>query len=137
MLAHYSEALKQHGVAHNEQLYIASGIFITEPAFVESYLQTWSSHITHRALLLSTEETSSLDVMQLAAIDFLVVCKAAKFVGWQGSSFSFWIPEERALHGLSRSSSIVIEGATGMGDEHNAFARSNSIAESEAPEYRA
>ena len=134
MLAHYSEALKQHAVAPDEQLYIASGIYITEPDFSERYLQTWSSRITHRALLLSTEEIASLDVMQLAAIDFLVVCQAARFIGWQGSSFSFWIPEERALHGLNRSSSIVIEGATGMGAEHAAFARSNSIAEGEAAE---
>lgn len=106
-------------MAPDEQLYIASGIFTTEPDFVERHLQSWSSHITHHALLLSAEETSNLDVEQLAAIDFLVVCKAAKFIGWQGSSFSFWVPEERALHGLNHSTSLVIDGAENMAAEHD------------------
>ena len=127
MLAHYKEALEEHGVGPDEQLYIASGIFTSEPDFAEQHLHTWSSRITHRALLLSAKETSHLDVEQLAAIDFLVVCKAMKFIGWQGSSFSFWVPEERALHGLADSTSLVIDSAETMGAEHAAFATSNGV----------
>lgn len=131
MLSHYNEAIRQQAIAPEEQLYIASGIFSTEPDFVERHLQSWPSHITHRGLLLSAEESGGLDVEQLAAIDFLVVCKAAKFIGWQGSSFSFWVPEERALHGLDHSTSLLINGAEKMDAEHHKFAVSHGVVKSE------
>jgi len=128
MLALYFEALKQLQIAPDEHLYIASGIFGPEPDFAGKHLQGWSDRITHRKMLLSREEMSSLDVEQRAAIDFLIVSKASKFIGWQGSSFSFWVVEERLLNGLDASTSLLISGAEGMGSEQEAFVRSNGIA---------
>lgn len=128
MLARYSEALKQLQLAPNEHLYIASGIFGPEPNFAGKHLQGWSDRITHHKMLLSRDEMSSLDVEQKAAIDFLIVSKASKFIGWQGSSFSFWVVEERLLDGLDASTSLLIGGAEGMGSEQEAFVRSNGIA---------
>ena len=83
MMGRYHEALQELNVESNTLLYIASGIFQTEPDFAKKYLQKWSRRIVHRNMLLSPEETASLDVEQLGAIDFQVVSRASKFIGWQ------------------------------------------------------
>ena len=133
MLAHYLEALQRLGIRRDEQLYIASGIFATEPDFAEQHLRQWSSHITNRAALLSPDELDSLDVEQLAAIDFLVVSQATKFVGWQGSSFSFWVPEERALRGLDAATSLLIRSTEAMEAEQDGFVAAHGVARGGLP----
>ena len=127
MLDRYFQALQQLKVGPDETLYIASGIFEEEPDFARKHLQKWSSRILYRNMLLPPEDARALDVEQLAAIDFLVVSRASKFIGWAGSSFSFWVPEDRALSGLDNATSLIIRGTEAWGPEHDDFLRSNGI----------
>ncbi len=127
MLSRYSQALQQLQVTADEILYIASGIFEEEPDFARKHLQTRSRHILYRNMLVPLEDAVTLDVEQQAAIDFLVVSQASKFVGWAGSSFSFWVPEDRAMRGLDNRTSLIIRSTEAYGPEHDDFLRSNGI----------
>ena len=127
MLNRYFQALQQLKVGPDETLYIASGIFEEDPDFARKHLRKWSSRILYRSMLLPPEHARTLDVEQLAAIDFLVVSRASKFIGWAGSSFSFWVPEGRALRGLTNDTSLIIRGTEAWGPEHDDFLRSNGI----------
>ena len=105
-------------------IYVASGIFQTEPEFAREHLPGWM--VFYGRMLLNSFDLEHLDLEQLAAIDYLVAVKAAKFIGWAGSSFSFWIPQERALQGLHADSSHLILG-DGTVAWHNGWAVSNAI----------
>jgi len=83
MVGRYHEALQELNVRSDTLPYVASGIFQTEPDFAKKHLQKKSRRIVHRSMLLSPGETASLDVEQLGAIDFQVVSRAFKFIGWQ------------------------------------------------------
>ena len=126
MLVLYADAIRNLGMDPALPLYISSGIFRTEPDFAQRCLSNWSSHIFYNEILLSKSEIAELDIEQLAAVDFLITARAAKFIGWAGSSFSFWIPEHRALHGMDPSTSSIIRGdwANVVQDE---FTRSNAV----------
>ena len=126
MLVQYYDAIKHLELDPALPLYISSGIFRNEPDFAQRCLSNWSSHIFYNELLLSKSEMAELDIEQLAAVDFLITARASKFIGWAGSSFSFWIPEHRALHGMDPATSYIIRGdwANIVQDE---FTRSNAV----------
>lgn len=76
-------------------LYLASAVFETQPDFAARWRHGCGSSAAHLAGLLEPAELAPLRTEQRAAIDFLVLVRAAKFVGLQLSTFSFFVAEQR------------------------------------------
>lgn len=63
-------------------------------------------------------------------MDFLVLARCRAFVGFGVSSFSYFLPQYKALHGSPVAASVLIGGIT---EEYEAFGR---IAAVEQPKER-
>lgn len=48
---------------------------------------------------------------QKALVDFLVLARGARYVGFGSSTFSFFLREYRTLQGLPRSSSVLVDAS--------------------------
>ena len=48
---------------------------------------------------------------QKALVDFLVLARGARYVGFGSSTFSFFLREHRTLQGLPRSSSVLVDAS--------------------------
>ena len=55
--------------------------------------------------------TAGLASEQKALVDFLVLARGARYVGFGSSTFSFFLREYRVLQGLSRSSSVLVDAS--------------------------
>ena len=58
---------------------------------------------------------AALTSEQLALIDFLILANAQQFVGFGPSTFSFYMREYRALQGMHRSTSFLLDGSSIVG----------------------
>lgn len=54
---------------------------------------------------------AELNSEQLALLDFLILSRSHQFVGFGSSTFSFFLREYRALHGVPRSSSHLVNSS--------------------------
>ncbi len=69
---------------------------------------------------------AGLNSEQLALLDFLILARAEKFVGFGPSTFSFYLREHRLLHGILPSKSVLVNASRIGTDE--LFARSALVA---------
>ena len=90
-------------------MYIACGIFETQPLFARQWRHRYAVKNVHKEQLLSTAELSALHSEQRAAVDFLVLVQAERFVGVQISSFSFFAVEHRKLQGIAPGRDHLIQ----------------------------
>jgi hypothetical protein len=91
----YLAGLKGAALNASLPLYIASSVFETQPDFARKWQHGCGSSATHLTALLDARELGPLRTEQRAAVDFLVLVRAAKFVGLQLSTFSFFVAEQR------------------------------------------
>ena len=68
------------------------------------------SQVTYKEQFLSSAELDSLHSEQKALVDLIVLANADSFVGFEPSTFSFFLTQYRVLQGLSPSSSVLVEG---------------------------
>jgi hypothetical protein len=54
---------------------------------------------------------AALSSEQLALLDFLVLARGRAFVGFGSSTFSFYLREYRALQGLPRGTSVLVDAS--------------------------
>jgi hypothetical protein len=69
---------------------------------------------------------SGLNSEQLALLDFLILARAEKFVGFGPSTFSTYLQEHRVLHGTPPANSLLVN-ASRIGT-NSMFARSSLVA---------
>lgn len=127
MLTAYTEAFAEADIDAALPLYLSSGVFESEPDFAASWKHNWSITNSHKELLLDEADLMSLHSEQRAALDFLVLVKARKFVGWAGSSFSFWAVEHRKMAGLPASSSFLVRREQAGSGIHERFVLTNIV----------
>lgn len=127
MLQAYLEAFQTIGLDSLLPLYISSGVFETEPTFAATWHNNASSFNSHKELLLAEDDLAQLHSEQKAAVDFLVLVRATKFVGWAGSSFSFWAKEHRRILGLPDDSTLLIRREKAGAGIHDLFVLSNTV----------
>jgi hypothetical protein len=71
-----------------------------------------ASSVHYKEMYLPAAEMAGLTSEQSALVDFLVLARCARFVGFGSSTFSFYLREHRALvGGLPRSSSILVDAS--------------------------
>ena len=108
------EHCKQAGLSTLKPLYVASGL-LTYPndlwANVKYKLITqYASRVLHKEMFLGTSELAQLDSEQLAVVDFLVLARSKKYVGFAISTFSLLLREYRYVHGFgARNDSVLME----------------------------
>ena len=102
LLPIYTDAFNRAQLDPSLPMYVACGIFESQPLFAQQWRHSFASRMEHKEQLLEAAELSALHSEQRAAVDFLVLVHAEKFVGVQISSFSFFAVEYRKMHGLAR-----------------------------------
>lgn len=116
--AQFLKAMRKAGFEKTRQLYVATGLLTYAAGFER--LQELTANLTAEGLcdqvvykeqFLSEAELSMLHSEQKGLIDLLVLAKANSFVGFEPSTFSFFLTQYRVLQGLEASSSVLVEGA--------------------------
>ena len=109
LLPIYADAFGRAQLDPSLPLYVACGIFETQPLFAQEWQHSFASKNVHKEQLLEPLELSALHSEQRAAVDFLVLVHADRFVGVQISSFSFFAVEYRRLHGTAAERDYLIQ----------------------------
>ena len=109
LLPLYTEAFGRARLNSSLPMYIACGIFETQPLFAQQWRHGFASGNVHKEQLLSAAELSALHSEQKAAVDFLVLVQAESFVGVQISSFSFFAAEYRKMLGTPPEHNHLIQ----------------------------
>ena len=65
-------------------------------------------HLMHRE---GAAPAAGLASEQKALVDFLVLARGARYVGFGSSTFSFYLKEYRVLQGLPRGSSVLVDAS--------------------------
>jgi len=114
----YMGAMRAARFSADAPLYAASGLLTygaagqMEAAVAALVDAGLASSVHYKELYLPPSETAGLSSEQSALVDFLVLARAASFVGFGSSTFSFYLREHRALvGGLPRSSSILVDAS--------------------------
>lgn len=115
--AQFLKAMRKAGFERNHQLYVATGLLTYAAGFEK--LQSLTANLTAEGLcdqvvykeqFLSEAELSMLHSEQKGLIDLLVLAKANSFVGFEPSTFSFFLTQYRVLLGLEARSSVLVAG---------------------------
>lgn len=109
LLPIYTDAFQRAQLDPSLPMYIACGIFETQPLFAQHWRHSYASINMHKEQLLEAAELSALHSEQRAAVDFLVLVRAQRFVGVQISSFSFFAVEYRKMHGIAPERNLLIQ----------------------------
>ena len=70
-----------------------------------------ASSIHYKEQHLTSADLAALNSEQKAAVDFLVLQRARSFVGLGSSTFSFYLREHRALEGIPRNSTVLVDAS--------------------------
>ncbi|EFN51509.1 hypothetical protein CHLNCDRAFT_140196 [Chlorella variabilis] len=111
----YISTMRSVGFNSTTRIYVASGM-LTYGASVEmdrtkNYLMHTGvcSRVHHKEQYIPQKELEVLNSEQKALLDFLVLARAQRFAGFGSSTFSFYLREYRALHGIPRSTSALVD----------------------------
>ena len=109
LLPIYMDAFNRAQLDPSLPMYVACGIFESQPLFAQQWRHSFASKNVHKEQLLEAAELSALHSEQRAAVDFLVLVQAERFVGVQISSFSFFAVEYRKMHGIAPEHNHLIQ----------------------------
>ncbi|KAI3432401.1 hypothetical protein D9Q98_003957 [Chlorella vulgaris] len=88
--------------------------------------QGMCSEVLYKEEYVPPFEMQRLNSEQLALLDFLILARAEKFVGFGPSTFSTYLQEHRVLHGTPPANSLLVN-ASRIGT-NSMFARSSLVA---------
>lgn len=113
----YIKTMRETHFNATERIYVASGL-MTYGASVDmsrtvEYLKLMqvASEVHHKERYIPREELEMLNSEQKALLDFLVLARAHNFVGFGSSTFSFYLREYRALQGIPRRTSGLVDAS--------------------------
>jgi len=115
--AGYLSAARAAGFDAGTPLYVASGLLTygasaeMETVAAEIRGAGLASSIHHKEQHLTPADLAALNSEQKAAVDFLVLARSRAFVGLGSSTFSFYLREHRALEGIPRNSTVLVDAS--------------------------
>jgi hypothetical protein len=112
----YEPALS--AVSRDVPLYVASGIFDSEPAIAAlatKWLRMLGFAAIHNRMLPTATQTQELHHEELAAVNMLVCAQADVFIGTPVSSYSAFISQYKLAHKLG-GETVFIRGKDSHGD---------------------
>lgn len=98
-------------------LYVASGLLTygasaeMEKVAADIKREGLASSIHYKEQHLTSADLSNLNSEQKAAVDFLVLARSKNFVGLGSSTFSFYLREHRAMEGIPRNSTVLVDAS--------------------------
>jgi hypothetical protein len=115
------ELCSKAGLRQDTPIYVASGLLSYKDDQLwqdveQTLLSRYASRVVHKEQYLSEDVLNSLDSEQSAIVDFLVLAKSRKFVGFALSTFSLLLREFRQVHGLAPRSDNWLLTATRKAD---------------------
>ncbi|KAL4423751.1 hypothetical protein ABPG75_001052 [Micractinium tetrahymenae] len=119
----YIEGMRESGFNASLPVYVASGLLTYNST--EQWHQLvdkmralgLAAEVLHKEKLLRAEELQGLHMEQVAVLDFLVLARAQRVVGLAASTFSTYLREYRALHGIPKATARLV-GDTPRWFEH-------------------
>jgi hypothetical protein len=113
----YLKAMQTAGFDDKAPMYIATGLLSYEAghATLDHFMANLTAEglcerVAFKEQFLDSAELGALHSEQKALVDLLVLAKAHRFVGFEPSTFSFFLSQYRVLQGLESSSSVLVEG---------------------------
>ncbi len=113
----FLKAMQTAGFDDKAPVYIATGLLSYEAGHATlNHLMSnltaegLCSHVAFKEQFLDSAELDALHSEQKALVDLLVLAQARRFVGFEPSTFSFFLSQYRVLQGLEASSSVLVEG---------------------------
>jgi len=113
----FLKAMQTAGFDDKAPVYIATGLLSYEAghATLDHLLANLTAeglcdHVAFKEQLLHSAELDALHSEQKALVDLLVLAQAHRFVGFEPSTFSFFLSQYRVLQGLEPSTSVLVEG---------------------------
>ncbi|KAL4423902.1 hypothetical protein ABPG75_001203 [Micractinium tetrahymenae] len=113
----YREKMHEAGFEPTLPLYVATGLlsYGAELEFQGGVNMLVTSHLCSEVLYkeqyVPIFELQRLNSEQLALLDFLILARAEKFVGFGPSTFSFYLREHRMLHGMPPEQSHLVNAS--------------------------
>jgi len=110
----YLALMLDMGFNNHTPLYVASGLFSYEDETSWEMAQGLikgrglASYVLCKERFVPNWELKTLHPEQLALVDLLILRRATAFVGFISSTFSHYIKEYRALHGVGRHSTALV-----------------------------
>ena len=113
----FLKAMRTAGFQKSAQVYIATGLLSYQGG--HETLSNLTANLTAEGLcervtfkeqFLDAAELDALHSEQKALVDLLVLANAHSFVGFEPSTFSFFLSQYRVLQGMDPSSSVLVEG---------------------------
>lgn len=125
----HNACLTTHLLLQSTPVYLASGLLSYNDtgamAHELSKLEPYASEVFYKELFLTPEELGSLSADQESAVDYLVLTNSERFVGLNGSTFSWWVREYRKLLGHDARTSLLV--ATPHLDTNRLFSRAAGL----------
>ena len=113
----FVKAMRTANFGKGTQVYVATGLLTYKAGIgvlgnltADMMAEGLCNRVTYKEHYLSTAELDALHTEQKALVDLLVLAKADRFVGFEPSTFSFFLSQYRALQGRQPSSSVLVEG---------------------------
>jgi len=113
----YVSAMRRACFNASTPLYAASGLLTYgasgQLASVVAQLRRLglADRVLYKEALLPDAALASLNSEQKAAVDFLVLARSRSFVGMGSSTFSFYLREHRALAGVPRATTTLLDAS--------------------------
>lgn len=113
----YVSSMRAAGFNATTPLYVASGLLTygasRQLASVVAELRRLglAARVLYKEALVPDAALAPLNSEQKAAVDFLVLARATAFVGMGSSTFSFYLREHRALAGVPRATTTLVDAS--------------------------
>lgn len=110
----YVEGMRNSGFNTSLPVYVASGLLTYNAT--ERWRQLvermrtlgLAAEVLHKEGLPGGEDLQDLHMEQVAVLDFLVLARAQRVVGLAASTFSTYLREYRALHGIPKATACLV-----------------------------
>lgn len=111
----YTETMLHAGFDAATPLYVATGLLTYGASSEWAYAQKvlLSKDLASRVLIKNQYvpdfELAALNTEQAALLDFLILARAARFVGFGSSTFSYYLTQHRRIRGHAPETSILVD----------------------------
>ncbi|GAB4819747.1 hypothetical protein N2152v2_006793 [Parachlorella kessleri] len=124
----YVEVMRRAHFNASTPVYVASAIFNDMPedaGLVKRRLRKRGvvGQLHYHRQFLDSRVRTGFKSEQLALLDFLVLERAERIVGFCQSSFSWYLREQRALRGVSKSTLLMVDGPQCSDPTHVKYAQ--------------
>ncbi|RMZ53967.1 hypothetical protein APUTEX25_002544 [Auxenochlorella protothecoides] len=113
----YTQTMRRAGLDARTPLYVATGLLTygasKEWAYAQRVLLSkgLASRVVIKNQFVPAFELAELNTEQQALLDFLILARAVRFVGFGSSTFSYYLTQHRRMRGHAQEASLLVDAA--------------------------